>query len=205
MFSTVDMIQRFRNISLHLSAVQLHQTSGNKSGPEFMQARLFICLVLRQRERVKEERTKHTSFLGLWTTRTPEKQETRWTEQAIKELESINGDKKEKDWERRGAAGFAPCTQRVYRHCLPSGGTWWGRRGGGGGLDPHQSHSEPASRHQRGPSPQARNPRPVQRGKDPAIVHRRRMHTHSEPLQLTSLFRVILHLSVRLRTMPKMV
>ncbi len=179
-----------------------------------MQARLFISLILflslRQRERVKEKRTNHTSFLGLWTARTlsPEKQETRWTEQAIKELKSINGDKKEKDWERRGAAGFAPCTQRVYRHCLPSGGTWWGRRGGGGGLDPHQSHSEPASRHQRGPSPQARNPHPVHRGKDPAIVHRRRMHTHSEPLQPTSPFRVILHLSVPLRTrngMPKMV
>lgn len=41
------------------------------------------------------------------------------------------------------------------------GGDMVGQEGGGGGLDPHQSHSEAASRHQRGPTPRARNPHPV--------------------------------------------
>lgn len=75
------------------------------------------------------------------------------------------------------------------------GGDMVGQEGGGGGLDPHQSHSEPASRHQRGPTPQARNPHPVHHThggeeKTPLLYTAGgwHTHTHTQRLQLPTKF-----------------
>ncbi len=212
MFSTVGMIQRFyqcdtcRNISLHLSAVWLHQTSGNTSGPEFMRACLFLSLLLflslccfqTMRKSKGETHKPHiiSGPLNCQDTRsrlrTAKSKKPDGQKQVIKELKKHKWrDKKEKDWERRGAAGFARAhgefwQARVFGGAL--GGDMVGQEGGGGGLDPHQSHSEPASRHQRGPTPQARNPHPVHHThggeeKTPLLYTAGGWHTHSEPLQ----------------------